>query len=114
MAGQPLPHYTQMCTRQLQSLHELPLSVVAKFDSLHRILMDNNVSREAFTKRFVEKVQSLLALFQSSFLDLVLEVIPLIPVKNDYKACFATWNTQLLIATHNIIDLALSDSDNPT
>ncbi|KAA1114921.1 hypothetical protein PGT21_027383 [Puccinia graminis f. sp. tritici] len=110
--GQPLPPFTEMCSRQLHSLHSLPVSVADRLNILHTMLTNSSIYGEDFIESFVERVRSLLGLFQSSFLDLILGIIP--PDNDNYKACFFTWNTQLIIATQNIIELALSYSDNPT
>ncbi|OAV92561.1 hypothetical protein PTTG_12563 [Puccinia triticina 1-1 BBBD Race 1] len=119
MSDQPLPHFTEMCTHQLESLLNLPPRAHANLASLHSLLTENHLTREAFNRRFDAKIGLLLAQFRSVSLDLMFYVIPLIPdkdgfpVQNEYKTFLATWNTQWLTATQNAIKLARSTSINP-
>ncbi|EFP74658.1 uncharacterized protein PGTG_00614 [Puccinia graminis f. sp. tritici CRL 75-36-700-3] len=114
-----LPHYTEMCTHQLQSLHDLPLCAISKLSCLQSMSVRNDMFDEASTIRFNDMVRRLLALFQSSLLDVVLCVIPLVPDVNGFpyqtylKTWFVTWNTQFIIATQNITRLTFSFLNNP-
>ncbi|KAA1115337.1 hypothetical protein PGT21_035353 [Puccinia graminis f. sp. tritici] len=119
MKHKTLPHYTEMCTHQLQSLHDLPLSVIAKLSCLQSMSIRNDMFDEASTVRFNDMVRRLLALFQSSLLDVVLCVVPLLPDLNGFphqtylKSWFVTWNTQFIIATQNLTRLTFSFLNNP-
>jgi hypothetical protein len=120
MNNRTLPHYTGMCTHQLQSLHDLPSSVVTELSSLQSMSITNDVFDEPSIMRFNEMVSRILALFQSSLLDVVLFVVPLVPdssgfpYQNYLNTWFVTWNTQFMIATQNITRLSLSFLNNPS
>lgn len=115
----PLPHFTEMCTHQLQSLHDLPVCLIARLGSLQTMSTGTEVFDEASITRFNNVARKLLALLQSALLDVVLSVVPLVPDTNGsqihsyLRAWFVTWNNQFIVATQNVTRQTLSFLNNP-
>ncbi|KAH9473528.1 hypothetical protein Pst134EA_000607 [Puccinia striiformis f. sp. tritici] len=98
--------YTDMNSYQLHRLNELALQVCAAIHNLNSWANVSGGLTEDSKNRFIQGIKSLVTLFQTSLLDILLYVIPGIPDADYLQAWLVTWNTQLVESTHNIIKFA--------
>ncbi|WAR52049.1 hypothetical protein PtB15_1B488 [Puccinia triticina] len=115
-----LPLFTEMCSKQIESLAQsLPL-VAADILQLENLFETVDVAHENPSGTdFIKVATSLKSRFQAPLVVLLLYLIPSISdtdgssTQDYYKNWFVTWNTQFILTTENFIGAAKSLDNNP-
>ncbi|KAI9603583.1 hypothetical protein KEM48_000883 [Puccinia striiformis f. sp. tritici PST-130] len=105
--SKPLPLHTGMNSKQIRCLTEFAHTVVLTISGLLNLLYKADKAPEAdpvYTCDIAEVIEHFASRFEAPLTLCVLYIVPLIPERDPgqkyYRDWFATWNTQMVLATN--------------
>ncbi|KNF04773.1 hypothetical protein PSTG_02251 [Puccinia striiformis f. sp. tritici PST-78] len=121
MNSKPLASSTGMNSQQIRCLSESAHAVWMTIAELLNLLDKANKAPEAdpvYTWGITQEIKNLASQFEAPLLIAVLYLVPLIPERdpdhNYYRDWFATWNTQMVLATNRFLHVARSTDRIPS
>ncbi|KAI9603584.1 hypothetical protein KEM48_000884 [Puccinia striiformis f. sp. tritici PST-130] len=110
-----LPPFSEMNSKQIKCLYQSSQTIANDLHELWHLLFKADAAPEAVptnTCDMTHKVETLSSHFEAPLLLVVIYLVPLIPETDPdhsyYRSWFATWNTQLMLATNHFQDVARS------